>query len=653
MFLASIFQDGAVLQRDMDIPVWGKCAPGQTVKCEFDGVVSVTRSSAAGDFRLYLPAHPAGGPFELTVFIPGDSGEKVVCRDILVGEVWLASGQSNMEYTLGSRICSGGSGRGKVADEQEKLFREMIMDPEQFRIFTVPECTSGAEESTCGGRWQKVSPDNCGGMSAVASWFGMGLQYQLGVPIGIISSAKGGTIAEAWMSYQALCAAPETAGYAAGLRKIHWHGNNWEKSFTESSLYDDLPEVQKDSGNSGEAMGYADTGFDDSLWQTMKIPGSWIKQYISGNGAIWVRKYVEIPDSWAGCDLLLTGGTVDKHDISYFNGKEIGRTGKDFDTEYWNAVRNYSIPGELVKGGRNCVAIRAFSFAHDGSINGEWELINQSTGEKIALNGQWRVISEYDRGKVECKRAAFGPGNPNTPGILFNGMIRPLIPGAIRGVIWYQGESNADTLKNARKYRDIMQALIDDWRRQWGLPRMPFIMVQLAGYGEKKSFLRNSIWAELRESQRLLAKDDPDTYMVSAIDIGDENDIHPQNKRDVGKRLAMCALHHIYDCTQAVPSGPEIVKASARADHSIILEFACAEGLKLTAENSGLFLVSENGTCQAAENVKVDNNTIILSGGNAADAAEVYYAWADFPENTIYNAAGSPAASFRIKVDKA
>ena len=650
MILGAIFQDGAVLQRDMDIPVWGKAAADSVVKCEFDNTVSATRSSASGDFILYLPPHDAGGPFELKVFIPGNEDEKIICRDVMVGEVWLASGQSNMAYMLSSRLSAGFTA---TADEQEKLFPEMVMDPERLRMFTVEKCASGAPESSCSGQWAKAYPDKCGTMSAVAAWFALGLQYHLDVPVGIITSAWGGTIAEAWMSNQALSMIPETSGLAAAVRRSRWQDKRWGETGRQFNLYEDLGYVKKDSGNNGEAMGYAGKNFDDSQWKTMKVPGSWIKQYISGNGAVWLRQSVQIPGSWAGCDLLLTGGAVDKHDISYFNGVEIGRTGKDLEVEYYNTIRSYPVPGRLVNGGQNIVAIRAFSFAHDGSVTGDWQLVNQVTGEKIHLNSQWRAKAEYDWGRVDCKRGGFGPDNPNTPGILFDGMIRPLIPAAIRGVIWYQGESNADNRENARNYRNILQNLIGDWRRQWGLPEMPFIIVQLAGYGERNNFFRESPWAELRESQRLLAKNDPHIFMSSAIDLGEESDIHPQNKKDVGKRLAMSALHHIYGCQDAVPSGPEVLKAYATADGRVKIDFARAEGLKLTSTAHTFFLTDEKGDCRAAEQLEIDDSSVIISGGNAANAVEVYYAWTDFPETALYNAAGSPASSFRIGVERA
>ena len=652
MILASIFQDGAVLQRDMDIPVWGKCAAGEVVTSELDGISVKTKSSTNGEFILYFPAHDAGGPFELTVSTAG-SGEKVILRDILIGEVWLASGQSNMEYKLygEKRPEIPVDNVEPVCAKQEKQFFEMVMDPDNFRFFSVQRCASGAEEWSCSGSWKKVQPGCSKEVSAVAAWFGLGLQYELNVPVGIIVSAWGGTVAQAWMSYQALAAEPETNKLAAELRSSHWKSKFWTVERNENSIdYALLPGIKKNPENKGFAQGYADAGFDDSAWADMNVPGSWIEQHIAGNGVIWARKSVDIPESWANCPLVLQGGAVDKHDVSYFNGVEIGGMGKDFEIDCYNTPRHYPIAPEYVKPGKAVVAIRCFSFVQGGEISGDWFLYNEKSGEKIELNGIWKVCVEADFGIISARNhcaEAFGPGNPNTPTILFDGMIRPLIPYAFRGVIWYQGESNAPTVANSRAYRDILQAMIDDWRRQWGQPQMPFIMVQLAGYSPAELFYVDSNWAELRESQRLLAQNDPDTYMASAIDLGEEKNIHPQNKLDVGKRLAMSALHHVYGRESIVPCGPEVAKCEF-AGNRVEITFKYAENLKLASEVQAFYLAGRNGEFFAADKAEVKEDKVILTSEKIAEVAEVRYAWANFPPAVLFNGAGFPASSFRI-----
>jgi len=653
MILASIFQDGAVLQRDMDIPVWGKCAGRVPVSATLDGETVFTQSSADGDFILYLPPHDAGGPFELTV-TDIRNNDSVTISDVLIGEVWLASGQSNMEYQLGGdwRVHIPEKDDNPVCRQQEKQFYEMIMDADKFRFFSVERCASGAEERSCCGTWKKMLPEYSKEVSAVAAWFGLGLQYELGVPVGVVVSAWGGTVAEAWMSYQALAAEPETAEMAKMLRSSHWKSKFWTVERNENTIdYSLLPGVKKNPENRGVTLGYANVDFDDSSWLDMNVPGSWLEQHIAGNGVVWARKTVDIPESWANCPLVLQGGAVDKHDLSYFNGVEIGGLGKDFEVEHYNTHRHYPIAPELVKAGRAVVAIRAFSFAHDGSINGNWWLVNEQSGERIDLTGVWKAFAEADFGRVIHRKPsaeAYGPNNPNTPSILFNGMLRPLIPYAIRGAIWYQGESNAATVETSRAYRDILQAMIDDWRRQWGQPALPFIMVQLAGHCIRESFYAESNWAELRESQRLLAANDPDTYMASAIDIGEEKDIHPQNKLDVGKRLAMSALHHVYGRDNIVPSGPEPVKTEFSGNR-VEITFKYAENLKLISDERAFYLAGEDGGFHPADLLEVKEDKLILISNDIDDVVEVRYAWSNFPSAVLYNGANFPASSFRIK----
>ncbi len=653
MILGSLFQNGAVLQRGRNIPVWGRTLPNRKVEALLDGNRAQTHSSADGFFILYLPAHDAGGPFELTVEVKNSEGEKIVLNDILIGEVWLASGQSNMAYKLNSdwRVNTDLPADKAVGRVQERQFNEMVMDSEKFRFFNVAERSSMTREEFCAGTWNKMDKTHLGESSAVAAWFGLGLQYQLeNVPIGIINASWGGSVAEAWMSMESLWSSPETRKIALEMEKLCSDPGPWDASGAAS--FENNPDVHADPGNTGIAMGYADCSFDDSSWQDMTIGGSWIKQQIAGNGVIWVRKRVEIPESWSGCDLTLQGGRVDKQDITYFNGTEIGRMGKGFETCYYNVARVYPIPANLVKSGAAVVAIRAYSFSHDGSVAGSWNLVNNKTGESIDLCGSWKAKAEYDWGVVRTNDPAytFGPGNPTrTPTTMFNGLINPLLPYAMRGVIWYQGESNANTVASARAYRDILQTMIDDWRVKLHNPQMPFLQVQLAGFNtEAEKFA----WAELRESQRILALNDPDIFMASAIDIGEKEDIHPENKLDVGKRLAMCALHHVYGCEELIPSGPEISGAAVEGD-GVRLSFNYAEKLHLTSEERSFEIAGNDGIYHPAETMLIneDDNTLLIASTAVKSPCRVRYAWANDPVPILYNGAGFPASSFEITLD--
>jgi sialate O-acetylesterase len=350
---------------------------------------------------------------------------------------------------------------------------------------------------------------------------------------------------------------------------------------------------------------------------------------------------------------MLLGGAVDKQDISYFNGVEIGRSGSGFDTSFYGTKRQYPVPAEIVKAGKAVVAIRAYSFAYDGAVTGKWVLLNEKTQETIELGTLWKAKAEYDWGvapKAE-ETNGFNPGAPTkTPTMMFNGMINPLLPFAVRGVIWYQGESNAGNVVQARAYRDVLQAMIDDWRRCFRNADMPFIQVQLAGF--ESTTAEASAWAELRESQRLLAKNDPDCYMISAVDVGNDNDIHPENKLDVGKRLSVCALHYVYGCSDLVPSGPEVVKAVAE-NNGVRLSFDFAEKLKLKKEIPAFELAGSDGIFHYADKMAIneDDNTLYLSSPAVTEVCRVRYAWKNCPEIILFNGAGFPASPFDIQLD--
>lgn len=652
MILASLFQDGAVLQRDRVVPVWGKTLPDSLVKGTLADQSSFCRSSHEGNFMLYFPAMPAGGAHELTVSVPGTS-ETVTVRDILIGDVWLASGQSNMEYTLGGdwRVDKSADGE-PLSRRQEREFYELNQQTDNFRFFSVERCASGAVENVAKGSWRRMSHDNAGDCSAVAAWFGFYLRQKLDVPVGLIVSAWGGTIAEAWTSYSALMLNPDTAENVAMAIASHQKELNYS---SENGVPFDISKaagVLPDDGNTGVERGFADPDFDDSAWQDMKIPGSWVQQDIAGNGAVWIRKSFEIPADWVGCDLILHTGGIDKHDISYANGVEIGRTGDGLQVDFYNAVRDYPIPAALVKNNIITIASRGFSFCQDGSFMGNWKLIRKSDRAEILLNGIWKACAEYDRGRVHPRKdsSCFGAGNPNTPGILFDGMINPLLPYALRGVIWYQGESNAPMYN---EYYETLRTMIADWRYRFMNHEMPFIMVQLAGYSVSKAFVSGAEWAFLRDAQRLLCEEFPQTFMASAIDRGEELDIHPQDKKSVGYRLAQCALNRVYGYEDIVPSGPEICGAKRLSDGSVKLSFNCAGGLRIDSEKEQSFYVSaDGGDFVPADSAEVDGNCVILKSSAVDWIFEVRYAWASFPACTLYNSAGLPASSFRIGVEE-
>lgn len=643
MKLASLFQNGVILQRNTTIPVWGTSIANSMVSGELAGQSTYSRTSAAGDFMLYFPALPAGGPYTMTITC-GD--EKITVEDVFIGELWLASGQSNMQYKLGDDLRTDRIDPEKqLSRQQEKEFFESMDKTAVFRYFNVEHNAGCCEERYCNGAWKTIDPE----CSAVAAWFGLYLQKQLDIPIGLIVSSWGGTIAEAWSSASALRANPLTRNISDIYRASHLKEKTY--STTNNAIYSQTVRdlLRPDGKNEGFEKGFHRVDFDDSTWKTMKIPGSWIKQYISGNGAVWIRKQIELPKSWVGKELYLCTGGIDKQDISYFNGTEIGRTGSGASLDTYKTPREYKIPAGLNTSERALIAVRGYSCVYDGNFSGAWRLENRELGETLDICGMWLAEAELDLGKISLRRdsSTFGPGNPNTPSALFDGMIRPLLPCALAGVIWYQGESNATTIESSREYKDILKYMINDWRYHFQNPELPFIMMQIANNGFPTAYRGIAPWAHLRESQRLLCTELPGVGMATAVDIGEEDDIHPQDKQTAGYRMAAYALNKVYGFADIVPGGPELLRVANEAPGIIRIDFACAAGLRIDEEAPQSFYISTDGeNFSPAEKSEVQGASVVLYHHLDAPVKCVRYAWAENPTCTLYNGDGFPASPF-------
>ena len=667
MRLNGLFQDGAVLQRDSVIPVWGREArPGARITAELAGKTVYSKVRPDGRFLLRLPPLPAGGPWVLTVSTPAD-GDSVTVRDILVGELWLASGQSNMEYEIGSEWAPLRPPRTRaevqqVGRAQQKDFLEKVSGLDHFRYFKVEKCASGLPEDDISGQWCEVSGSAALNISAVAGWFGLKLRQNLGIPVGILVSAWSGSIVEAWTSRAGLKNNPDTTEMVSRLDELYSKAESWP---ADGSLACDITSVfrrcsRTDPGNTGVSRGWANPGFDDSGWLDIEIPGSWIGQHLAGSGAVWIRREITIPEDWAGLDLVLETGGIDKHDITYFNGVEIGRTGCGFETGYCEQCRRYRIPARNVHSGRNILAIRAFSFLYDGAFGGSpeaWRISTPNPADRpIPLAGKWKFHCEFDWGIIRVtekdKIRPWGPGNPNTPGILFDSMIRPLIPMAFRGVIWYQGESNAHSGEDAGSYAGKLSALIHDWRFRWGQGNFPFIQTQLPEYTVPNAESAQLLWAVLREQQAEVCRL-PAVYMIPTLGLGDKKDIHPQNKRPIGIRLAELALHRIYGFGSICGNGPE--PSSWSVDNSTVkLFFRHADGLYLKGTDFGCFcLAGPDNVFYEADEAAVSDNMLLLRSHRVAAPCQVRYAWKNDPDPVLFNAADWPAGPFRIDLTAA
>ena len=631
--LASLFQDHAVLQRDRPLPVWGTAPPLVKIRVTLGDQTACTFSNSSGDFFLKLPPLPAGGPHTLTVTVV-KTGESLAIRDLLIGEVWLASGQSNMEMRLNACL---------------PLTAEVIAtaDFPQIRFFTVATRAHLGPQRTVTGSWQAATPAVAGSFSAAAFVFARRLHRELGVPVGVISSSWGGSIIQSWLSRPALALNPEVSDWLARYEALVWSDDRW--ALMESPGSDGrVSGTPKDPGNTGLARDWHQANFDDATWPVMSLPGTWQSAGHQHSGVYWFRRTVEIPQAWVGRELQLHLGGVDKQDISYVNGVEVGRTGKDQEDQYWNAPRVYTVPASAVTGRTLLIAVRAYSFVYDGGIIGSDSSLHIGPADApeahLPLAGKWRYQCEHNLGLV-TETHLMGHGERNSPHMLFDNMLQPLVPYALRGVIWYQGEGNAG---EARLYTRLMRDLILDWRHQWGQPDLAFHLVQLPGFQAAKDHQPASHWAHLREAQTA-ALDLPHTGMAVMIDLGDAGDIHPKNKIPVGERLAQSALARTYG-RDLVPNGPIFDSLTLEAGGYARCRFH-QSGEKLTTTDGQpprlFFIAGEDRVFHPAE-VRVDGADVVVSHPAGAQPSAVRYAWADNPEGAnLAGPDGLPASPFR------
>jgi sialate O-acetylesterase len=619
-----------VLQRDVPARVWGWAAPGEAVRVTLAGTTADATAGADGRWSVELPAAPAGGPFTLT--IAGTNTVKL--EDVWRGEVWVASGQSNMEFPL--QRASGG--REAAAAGCDGL-----------RLFTVAKATSLEPKDDVSGQWTACDASSAVAFSAVAFYFGQEVYRATSVKVGLVHSSWGGTPAEAWTSRGALESEPslrplvasfdaalhDPAGRAAYLAKLE----AWEKA-----------NYAQDASNEGARDGWQKPDADLAGWSKMEIPQPWERAGLAIDGAVWFRREVELPADWAGRDLTLSLGALDDFDVTYFAGEEVGHTGVETPS-YYSVPRRYTVPGRLVKPGRAVIAVRVFDHYGDGGFVGsgaELRLARKDgAGTALPLAGEWDYKVER---RIEPRVPDYAsqprfptPEDPNSPTVLYGAMVAPLTPLAIRGVIWYQGEANAN---GAFQYRTLFPTMIRDWRRAWGEGDFPFLFVQLANYMSRAKEPAESAWAELREAQ-VLTLALPNTGMAVAIDIGEAGDIHPTDKKDVGERLARWALADSYG--RPVEKAGPLYQSSTVEGGAIRVRFTHAKGLATSdgqPPRSFAIAGADRRWCWA-EKATIDGETVVVSSPEVPQPVAVRYAWADNPDATLRNGDGLPASPFR------
>ena len=615
---AGIFTDHMVLQRDQPLPIWGWAAPGRVVTVEVGPHSARTRANAEGRWRLTLPSLESGkGPLTMTVKA-GD--ETIRLTDILVGEVWLCSGQSNMEWSV--RGFADGEAEIKAANHPN------------IRLFTVPNKTAIDPQDDVVGQWQACSPETIGDFSAVGYYFGRELNERINVPIGLINSSVGGTIIEAWTRHEEISRLPGMTKRIAEVQDDFYDPLIIQKIARATSSLQALREAK---ANDELARKMSGPDLDISSWKTMEIPNAWGKAGLPDfRGMVWFRKTIDVPASWAGKNLVLHLDRILEGDVTWFNGQRVGAT----PVHLYHKPRVYSIPASLVKAGPNTITVRVIDTYRSRGLSGKPEAMalcvaGSEKTDRIGLVGPWRYKPGVELiGKMLSH-------NPNRPTLLYNAMINPIAPFAMRGATWYQGESNNG---DGMRYFDKMQALIQSWRNVFLRPDAPFYFVQIAPYRYGgNEFALPELW----EAQTA-ALDIPHTGMAVISDIGNITDIHPQNKQDVGKRLALWALSKDYGQDNLVYSGP-LYKSMAIEGSKIRLSFNhTGSGLaSRDAKPLDWFeIAGKDGKFVKAQAV-IDGNTILVSSDAIAKPTAARFAWDQEAVPNLINKEGLPAGPFR------
>ena len=628
--LHPLFQSEMVLQRDTEAAVWGTAAPGEVVTVR--GSWSPQKVSAAagedGAWSVALPTGPAGGPHTVTIA----GADEIVLTDVLLGDVWICSGQSNMEMAF--------SWHAGVLNHEEEV--AAAYHP-RIRLFDVARKHSPTPVAGLKGSWSTCAPETIKGFSATAYYFAREVQRHTKIPIGLIGSNWGGTRCEAWTSRDTL--EPEFPEFADALAISRALTDDPGKADAERAKrqivwWDKLAAADPNTA----ANTKPDT--NDSAWSTIDVPGLWEQTDLGAyDGVVWFRREVDVPPAWAGRALTVELGPIDDMDTTWWNGVKIG----GLETPGSHATpRAYTVPIGATRPGRNVLVVRAVDTGGAGGFSGEpsaLTLAPSGAGDErnvapIPLAGVWKTMKSA--GMAEAGRFPSGGSfHHNAPTALFNGMIAPLVPFGIKGAIWYQGESNRG---EPLRYRRLFPAMIEDWRRHFGQGAFPFFFVQIApfGYGGDTGQA-----ARLREAQ-LLTLGLENTGMACTMDIGEVRDIHPRNKRDVGRRLAFAALAKTYG--MEVPfSGPHF--RGYRAEGAAMrLLFDHADGLNNggggDAALSCFTIAGEDKVFHPATAV-IDGESIVVSSPAVEKPAAVRFAWgaADMPN--LKNGDGLPASSFR------
>jgi len=631
--LPALFSDNLVLQRGIEVPVFGQALPNETVTVLFNNQVKSTKSGTDGKWMLKLAAMSEANGSSL--IIQTDSASKTL-QNVAVGEVWLCSGQSNMEF------------QESAASDFSQALTEA--DP-NVRMFTVEKAAGDQPVQDVRGLWTPATRHTVGSFSAVAWSFGRELQHALNVPIGLINSSWGGTRAESWTSREALTSNESLKLlvdlYQEEIKDFPTKIEEYKVALKEWAA------TRSDTGNEGFLKGWENRVVDPNGWNKVNLPGTIdtmepVEEGRPFDGAAWFRRSFTLPNGWSGKALKLELGTIADYDDVYVNGTKVGFT-KATTVDGSRIARNYRIAPGILLQGENSIAVRVYAAQGACGFTGlpdqmQISQIGTAGGDPIPLSGQWleRIERKVDT-SVLAPHMPVGPGHPKSPGSLFNGMISPLIPFGIKGVLWYQGESNAD---QPTLYNTLFPTLIRDWRQKWGQGQFPFLYVQLPNFHEASDLPTDSDWALIREAQANVLKLTR-TGMVTTIDLGDAKTIHPKNKRDVGIRLASLALSKEYG-KHVIWSGPAF-QYMIKSGESIRAYFQHTEDGLRTLDGKppvGFAIAGEDRKFYWA-NARIEGISVVLSCPEVPNPVAVRYAWADNPIINLVNSANLPTTPFR------
>jgi len=624
----ALFSDHAVLQQGVKIPIWGQATPGETVTVSFAGQSASTTAQTNGTWQLQLPALEASAtPCDMVI----EGGNRIVIHDLLVGEVWICSGQSNMERQLGPR-----DGQQPIVGWEAEV---ASANYPEIRQFYVPQSRSFDPQSDTHGTWSVCSPDTAQNITAVGYFFGRDLHKARGVPVGLIHSSWGGTAAEAWTSREGLASLPN---FVEPLQQVDLIRSD-PASATATLLAQQEQWYHEMDPGTQEDPAWSQPGLQDSNWESMQLPTTWemTDNYPTFNGVFWFRKTFFMPEDWDGKDVEINLGAVDDVDTTWVNGEWIGST------PGWDVARIYTLAAGLLHPGQNVIAVRVLDTGGGGGLWGNHEQALQlhyhskTTGQPamLSLAGTWACkpgISLEDSGwpPVDFSQSA------SAPTCLYHAMIHPLLPFPIRGVIWYQGEANVGKEK---EYQSLFPAMIRDWRNQWKLGDFPFLFVQIAPHREMSP--------EIREAQLLTLQQVEQTAMVVTMDCGDAVDIHPSNKEPVGARLALAARALAYG--EAIAYSGPIYKSARFEGNQAIVDFTeTANGLVAPGADGsvrGFTLAGKDDVFYPAT-AKIEGETVVVTCAKVKHPVAVRYGWANVPEGNLFNRQGLPASPFRSDI---